>query len=150
MNKMLDIMLEPYAEDDALLNSWVEAQLSQIKVNLFRKQTDWLYLNGELGEGCVPKFRLCGRDYIREACYRNLGWLVDYMVNRLVAEYRLSNIDLDEETILDLQWEMGKEEYEEWELECKRRIFKEYCKMMGEDEAKAYFEKLWGEGWDKE
>ena len=148
--EFLDMMLQPYAEEDELLNTWIERLLVNVRWKLFEGQEKWLYMSGELGEGAIPKFKNNAREYMKDIIYGEFGWLVDYLIERLIAEYRLSNIELDDGTIADLKWDMSAEEYEEWELECKRRIFEDYKEILGEEKTIEHFNKLWGENWNKE
>ena len=149
MDNYIDMYLKPYAEDDTLLNDWIDRTLSRVKWKLFERQNDWLYMAGELGKGRLPKFKSNAKEYFAETIYRELDWLVSYMVDRLVTQYRLGNIDLNDSTIDDLYWDLEGLEggYTAWELEARRRIFDEYVKALGEERAEELAESWWGEDW---
>lgn len=147
MDNYIDMYLEPYAEDDALLNDWIDHTLARVKWKLFERQEDWLYMYGELGDSRLPKFKSNAREYMVETIHQELGWLVCYMVDRLVTQYRLGNIDLDDSTINDLYWDLDEEGYTAWELEARRRIFEDYAKGLGEEKTEELAESWWGEDW---
>lgn len=143
----VDMYTQPYAGENELLNDWVEQCLAHAKWELFENQEDWVLMAGETGVGMPPKFKENARIAIRQACMNQFHYLADYMVDRIVTEYRLSNIDLDEDTIWQLQEDLPEDGYEEWEEECRKRIFAEYKQYLGYDKAIEYFKNIWTEGW---
>lgn len=106
---------------------------------------------GELGEGSIPKFKKNAVSAIQDAVYNEFGWLANYMTDRLIAEFRLANIDLNEELIEEMKYNMGGYEdendttYDEWEAEARERIFKEYEKNLGREKTLELAKKWWGE-----
>ena len=143
----VELYTQPYAEEDTLLNSWIEEQLRHVRWHLWEHQEDMVYMAGELGEGMPPKFKPEARKILEQACEREFGWLIAYMVDRLITEYRLSDIDLDEEMIWQLQEDLPEGGYEEWEEECRKHIFAEHEKYIGHDKAVEYCKSIWKEGW---
>lgn len=143
-NSILDTYLQPYAEEDELLNNWIENLISRVKLDLFKNQEEWLYMSDELEDGSFPKFKENARDYMWDVIQNNFSWLANYIVERLIAEYRLSNIDLDEDTILELKDDLGEDDYNKWEEEARSRILKEYSQYLGEEKAKEVLYSKWG------
>lgn len=143
----VDTCLQPYAEDDTLLNDWLDNFIAHIKLRLFKKQEDWVHMAGEFGKGSIPKLKENAIDTIVEAAIDEFGWVLNYIVDRLITEYRLSNIDLDENTISELIFEFDEDGYEEWETECRKRIVEDYKNFMDKDKLIDYFSNLWKEGW---
>lgn len=150
---MLQHSLEPYADEDERLNDWVDNILAHVRWHMFQNQEEWLYMAGELGEGAVPKFKPNAREVMHNAIYREFGWVVAYMMDRLITEYRLGNVDLDDDLIADLRYEMGGYEdeedttYDEWEAEARKRIFKDYEEHLGTNETLRLAKSWWGEDW---
>ena len=143
----VDMYLEPYAEEDETLNHWIDRLMRNVRWRLFENQEDWLYMAGELGEGMPPKFKDNARKAMYDACVDEFGWLISYMIDRLITEYRISNIDLDEDTIWNITEDLPEGGYEEWETECRKRIFNEYEQYLGHDRAIEHFKGIWTEGW---
>ena len=143
----IDLYLQPYAEDDELLNTWVDTIIHRVSWRLVENQEDWLYMAGEAPDTDLPKLKPEAREYIRKMTHVELGWLVSYIVDYLITKYRLSNIELDEETIADLKWDLEdcNGGYEEWENEARKRIFQEYSEFLGEEKAQELAEGWWGD-----
>ena len=143
----IDHYLEPYAEDDTLLNDWIKDIIRSIQWRLFENQEQWLYMVGEAPDTTLPKFRDNAREYMRRVAYGELGYLVDYIIDYLVTKYRLSNIELDEETVEDIKWELQDIDggYEAWEAEARRRIIEEYTEAIGEEKTNRLVKEWWGE-----
>ena len=140
----VDMYTQPYAGDNELLNDWVEQCLAHAKWELFENQENWLHMANEI---MPPKFKENARTAIRQACMNQFCYLADYMVDRIVTEYRLSNIDLDEDTIWNMELDLPEGGYDEWEQQCRERIFKEYEEHLGHDKAVEYCKSIWTEGW---
>ncbi len=142
-NSILDTYLQPYADENELLNSWIKNLIFYIKWDLFKNQEKWLYMSNELGDGSCPKFKENARDYMWDVIQSHFGWLASYIIKRLITEYRLENIDLDEDTIFELKYDLGEDDYNRWEEEARSYILKEYSQHLGEEKAKELLHKQW-------
>ena len=106
------IYTRPYAENDALLNDYVDEILRRVSLRLFERQEDICFM---VSERNPPMLKDGAVDIIEAECHKELNWLVDYIVNRMLISYRLNNIDLGEEGESELRWNLGDEEYEDFE-----------------------------------
>lgn len=145
----LDFMLRPYAEKDEFLNDWIDHSIGSVRWNIFEKQEDFVYMLGELKKGSLPKFKEDAYWKIEKAVIDEIYDIIDYMVYRIILEIHLGNVDLSDNIIESLKNFMDEEEFEDFELECRNRIFKDYAKNLGEYRTKELTNQWWGEGWDK-
>lgn len=147
---MEDFYRASYADDDALLNDWVDEGMRRIAWKMFERQGKWIYMSGELGEGRFPQIK----DYksvsseFRRAFDDWIGWLESYMFDRYIAEVRSGNVDLGEDLEAELRFRWGDEEFEEWDAGARCQIFDEYAKMLGVERAVELFKKAWPD-WER-
>lgn len=144
-NKVLDWYLEDYSEDNETFNDWMDRTISHIKWDLFQHQHEWVYMSGELGEGAFPKFKDNAVEYLYDVVNIELREVKSYIVDRLIASYRLSNIDLDNNTIEMLKEDLGEANYKDWEEEARKRIYAEYEEHLGVEKTKELFKDKWPE-----
>lgn len=147
---MKDILkVQPYAEDDTLLNEWIDDIAAQINWNMFKNQEDWVYMSGDLGEGRFPQFKNCDcvYDSFSESFNRAIGILEGYLWERFITNIRLSNVDLGKDMENELRFLWGDERFEEWEAAAKEYVFEDYSKDLGEETANKIFNKAWGKNW---
>lgn len=133
------IYTRPYAEEDELLNDYVDRILHNVTWKLFEDQQNICYMINEKNPPML-------KDNFIEVATRHIenefGWLREYLLIRLLIEYRLSNLDLGKENEEWLKDRLGEEEYEDFEKIAKEYIYKDYVKMLGQEEADLYFEKI--------
>ena len=133
------IYTRPYAEEDELLNDYVDRILHNVTWKLFEDQQNICYMINEKNPPML-------KDNFIEVATRHIenefGWLREYLLIRLLIEYRLSNLDLGEENEEWLKDMLGEEEYENFEKIAKEYIYKDYVEMLGQKEADLYFEKI--------
>lgn len=133
------IYTRPYAEEDELLNDYVNRILHNVTWKLFEDQQNICYMINEKNPPMLKdNFIEVATRYIEH----EFGWLREYLLIRLLIEYRLSNLDLGEENEEWLKDMLGEEEYEDFEKIAKEYIYKDYVKMLGQEEADLYFEKI--------
>lgn len=133
------IYTRPYAEDDYLLNDYVDEILRRVSWHLFERQEDICFM---ISERNPPMLKNEAVDIIEAECRKELGWLVDYMIMRLLISYRLSNIDLGEEGEYELRQGLGDEDYEDFEKAAREYIYRDYVKFLGTEKTNLYFEKI--------
>lgn len=133
------IYTRPYAEEDELLNDYVDRILHNVTWKLFEDQQNICYMINEKNPPMLKdNFIEVATRYIEH----EFGWLREYLLIRLLIEHRLSNLDLGEENEEWLKDMLGEEEYEDFEKIAKEYIYKDYVKMLGQEEADLYFEKI--------
>lgn len=140
---------QPYAEDDFLLNQFIEDALHRVSWKLFDNQENVVYMANETDNG-IPKMREDAIDYIRTVARNELGWLVNYMVNRILVSYMKGNIDPSEE----VKWWFNedlpeKEDVNQFWAEINEYIWQDYAKVLGEERTTELWEK-WGKAPRKE
>lgn len=135
------ILTRPYAEDDYLLNTFVEETMRRVSWKLFEHQEYVLYMANETETG-IPLLKDNAVENMRDCVNEEFGWIRSYIITHLLMSYRLGNIDLGEEGEWWLREELGEEEYLEWESRARRAIYQDYAQNLGEDKADEYFKKI--------
>ena len=148
MRKWVDFYEQPYAEDDLLLNKFIEDILHRVSWKLFENQENVVYMAYET-DSAIPKMREGAIDYIREVLRQELsGWMLPYMLNRILISYLKSNIEPSE----DVKYHFNEDliEYSEdfWN-EIDDYIWNDYAKQLGEARTAELWEK-WGKAPRKE
>ena len=142
VNEVFDsIVTRPYAEDDYLLNDFVENLLRRVSWKLFEDQEHVVYMANERSDG-VPLLKDDAINVIREKIDNEFSWLRGYMITRILMSYRLGNIDLGDVGEWWLRDELGEEEFLEWESRARKFIYNDYAKTLGEERADEYFKKI--------
>ena len=140
INEVFDcIYTRPYAEDNDLLNNYVDEIIRHVSWHLFERQEDICFM---ISERNPPMLKDEAVDIIEAECRKELSWLVDYMVMRLLISYRLSNIDLGEEGEYELRLGLGEEDYKDFEEAARDHIYQDYVRFLGVEKANSYFEKI--------
>ena len=142
MNKMLDWYEEPYADDDALLNEFIERHLRRLSWGLFENQQDILYMAVSSANE-IPKMREGAIDYIRGKARLELSWLIEYMIDRTLISYLKENIEPSEEVKEWFRTGMSEEDYEQLWADIDDYIWNDYAGALGEARTAELWEK-WG------
>lgn len=142
MNKMLDWYEEPYADDDALLNEFIERHLRRLSWGLFENQQDILYMANET-DNKIPKMREGAIDYIRGKARLELSWLIEYMIDRTLISYLKENIEPSEEVKEWFKTGMSEEDYKQLWADIDDYIWNDYAGVLGEARTAELWEK-WG------
>lgn len=129
----------PYAEDDALLNDFVNDLIRRLSWEMFTHQEEICYT---IAEKNPPMLKDNVIDHMRTVINNELGWVRDYVICRMLISYRLSNIDLGEEAELYLRDSLGEEEWAKFEEAAKKFIWDDYVKFGGVKGAKDYFTRI--------
>lgn len=135
------ILTRPYAEDDYLLNTFVDETMRRVSWKLFEHQEDVLYMANETETG-IPLLKDNAIEDMRDCVNEEFSWIRSYIITHLLMSYRLGNIDLGEEGDWWLREELGEKEYLEWESRARKAIYQDYAQNLGEEKADAYFEKI--------
>ena len=131
------IATRPYAEDDHLLNDFVEDILRRVSWKLFEHQEDFVYMTHEREDG-IPLLKDNVIEMIDRQINSELSWLYAYMITRLLMSYRLSNIELGDEGNQWLRDDLGDER----ESRARKFIYNDYVNSLGEEKADEYFRKI--------
>ena len=91
----------------------------------------------------IPKMREDAIDYIRMVARNELGWLVNYMINRILVSYMKGNIDPSEEVKWWFKEDLPEGDDEEFWKEINECIWQDYAKVLGEEKTAELWEK-WG------
>lgn len=129
----------PYAEDDALLNDFVNDLIRRLSWEMFKHQEEFCYM---ITEKNPPMLKDNVIDYMQTVINNKLGWVRDYIICRMLISYRLSNIDLGEEAELYLRDSLGEEEWAKFEEIAKKYIWNDYARFCGVKGAKNYFTRI--------
>ena len=135
------ILTRPYADDDYLLNTFVEETMRRVSWKLFEHQGDVLHMANETETG-IPLLKDNAIEDMRNYINGEFSWIRSYIITHLLMSYRLGNIDLGPEGEWWLREELGEEEYLEWESRARKAIYQEYAQNLGEDRADEYFKKI--------
>ncbi len=133
---------QPYAEDDFLLNEFIEDALRRTSWKLFENQEKVVYMAYETDNG-IPKMREDAIDYIRMVARNELGRLVSYMVNRILVSYMKGNIDPSEEIKWWFKEDLPEGDDEQFWKEINEYIWQDYAKVLGEEKTAELWKK-WG------
>lgn len=142
MSNWLEWFESPYAEDDTLMNDWVERIISGVSVELFHHQHDVVYMANETDNG-IPKLKDEAVDVIHQTIYSQLGWVISYITDRILIAYAKSNIDLGDEGRWYMEDKFDPEDAADFWKEIDEHIWSNYAKFLGEEETAKLWEK-WG------
>lgn len=143
INEVYDCLFtRPYAEDDYLLNRYVDRIYREVAWNLVRSQEKFCELATEENPPILKDNAL---DLIEESINESLSGLCEYLVCKLLICYRAENIDLGENCEEYLKLHLVDNEEDDWEdfnSKMNEYIWKDYCRHLGEERAKEYFTRI--------
>ena len=140
MNEVFDCLYtRPYADDDALLNEFVDQIVRQTSWEMFKDQEQICHM---ITKQNPPKLKDGALDHLINIVNTKLGWIRNYIVCRILLSYRLGNVDLDEESEWYLREEFDDEDWEELNQAINRHIWDDYRKYLGDDKAAEHFTKI--------
>lgn len=140
INETFDcIYTRPYANNEDLLNDFVEDVIRHVSWKMFENQEEICYM---IIEKNPPMLKDNVIDYMRQVINSELSWVRDYIICRMLIAYRMSNVDLGEEGECYLKDALGDESWNEFNDAANQHVWNDYVKYLGKDKAKAYFEKI--------
>lgn len=146
MADILDnIFTRPFAEDNALLNDFVNDIVHRVSWKAFEHQENIVHMAYEMENG-VPKMKDGGERYLRNLIRYELGHLVEYIYIKMLIQYRLGNLDLS----ADAQWDLDEEFAEDapvLEGAIRKAVYADYATHLGVDKANEYFKRIGREDW---
>jgi len=126
----------PYAEDGYTLNDYVDRLLRDVSWDLWHRQEEMCYMATEKNP---PMLKENAIDIMREVIRPKFSWIMNYIICRILIEYRMSNIDLGDEAEFYLREEFDDEEWKDLNEAINKHIWNEYSKSLGIEKAKEYF-----------
>ena len=142
MSDWIKFFEAPYAEDDTLMNDWVERIIHRVSAELFHHQHDVVYMANETDNG-IPKLKDEAVDVIHQTVHSELGWVVDYIISRILVAYAKSNIDLGDEGRWYIEDRLDPENAADFWTEIDEYIWSDYTRFLGEEKTAELWEK-WG------
>ena len=145
MNNWVEWYEQPYADDDTKLNDFVEEHLKRVSWHLFEEQEKIVYMANETENG-IPKMKEGAIDEISRQIRSEFGWLINYMVSRILVAYMKGNIEPSEEVkwwFEDDLLDPEEDNIGEFWKEINDYIWNDYAKMLGEERTSELWKK-WG------
>lgn len=139
---------QPYADDDAKLNDFVEDHLKRVSWHLFEEQEKIVHMANETENG-IPKMKEGAIQHIQRAIEREFDWLIGYMTSRILVSYLKGNIDPSDEVKSWFQDDLPEGEDEQFWNEIDDFIWEDYLKNIPEEQVRDLWEK-WGKAPRKE
>lgn len=129
----------PFAEDDCLLNDYVDRIIHYVSWDLFQHQEDICHM---ISEKNPPMLKDNIIEYMSNVINREFGWLRSYIMAQTLITYRLSNVDLGEEGEWWLRDHMGDDSYQDFEKAARKFIYTDYAIFLGKEKAEDYFRRI--------
>ena len=142
MSNWIEWFETPYAENDDLMNDWVESILRRVSWELFERQHDIVKMAYETENG-IPVLKDEAIGIIDQVITSKLGWLRNYMIGRILVSYAKGNIDLGEEGRWYIDEQFKPEEAADFWKEIDEYIWRDYAEVLGEERT-AELRKKWG------
>ena len=142
MSNWIEWLETPYAENDDLMNDWVESILRRVSWKLFEHQHDIVKMAYETENG-IPVLKDEAIEIIDQVITSELGWLRSYMIGRILVSYAKENIDLGEEGRWYMDEQFEPEDAADFWKEIDEYIWQDYAKVLGEEKT-AELWKHWG------
>ena len=142
MSNWIKYFENPYAEDDELMNDWVETIIHRVSWELFDHQQNVIKMAHETENG-IPILKDKAIKIIDQVITSELGWLRSYILNRILVSYAKGNIDLGEEGRWYINDQFDPEDAANFWKEIDEYIWHDYAQFLG-DEKTAELWKQWG------
>lgn len=142
MSSWIEYFENPYAEDDELMNDWVETIIHRVSWELFDHQQDIIKMAHETENG-IPVLKDEAIQIIGQVIISELGWLRSYILDRILVSYAKGNIDLGEEGRWHISDQFDPEDAADFWKEIDEYIWQDYAKVLGEEKTAKLWEK-WG------
>jgi hypothetical protein len=140
MNKVFDCLYtRPYANNDVTLNDEIEQIAKTLSWHMFEDQNKICY---NITEKNPPMLKDNVIEYMRQDINRQLSWIREYIICKMLISYRLSNVDLGDEATLYLKEGFNDEEWAKLNDAINYYIWHDYADMIGEEKAIEYFTRI--------
>ncbi len=132
MSSWIEYFENPYAENDELMNDWVETIIHRVSWELFDHQQDIIKMAHETENG-IPVLKDEAIKVIGQVIISELGWLRSYILDRILVSYAKGNIDLGEEGRWYMNEQFDPEDAANFWKEIDKYIWQDYAKVLGEE-----------------
>lgn len=140
MDQVFDcIYTRPFAEDDALLNDFIDDLIRQLSWEMFKDQHEICY---DISQKNPPMLKDNVIEYMQNVLNVRMGFVLDYIISRMLISYRMSNVDLGFEGEWYLRESFDDESWTEFNESMNKYVWDDYCKYLGSEKAKEYFKKI--------
>lgn len=140
MDQVFDcIYTRPFAEDDALLNDFIEGLIRQLSWEMFKHQDEICY---NISQKNPPMLKDNVIEYMRNVLNVKMGFVRDYIISRMLISYRMSNVDLGSEGEWYLRESFNDKDWTVFNEAMNKYVWDDYCKYLGPEKAKEHFKKI--------
>ena len=140
MDQVFDcIYTRPFAEDDALLNDFIDDLIHQLSWEMYKHQDEICY---DISQKNPPMLKDNVIEYMQNALNVKMGFVRDYIISRMLISYRMSNVDLGSEGEWYLRESFDDESWTEFNESMNKYVWDDYCKYLGSEKAKEHFKKI--------
>ena len=142
-NEMKDvfdcIFTRPFADDDYSANELVDELTFRLSRKMFERQEEICYM---ISEKNPPMLKDNVIEFMQNYLNTEFGWIRNYIICRMLISYRMANVDLGEEGEWYLREEFNDEEWDQLNDALNKYVWNDYCKYLGPDKTRKYFEKI--------
>lgn len=140
MDQVFDcIYTRPFAEDDALLNDFIDDLIHQLSWEMYRHQDEICY---NISQKNPPMLKDNVIEHMQNILNVKMGFVREYIISRMLISYRMSNVDLGSEGEWYLRESFDDESWAEFNKSMNKYVWDDYCKYLGPEKAKEYFQKI--------
>lgn len=140
MDQVFDcIFTRPFAEDDYSANELVDELTFRLSRKMFEHQEEICHM---ISEKNPPMLKDNVIEFMQNHLNTEFGWIRNYIICRMLISYRMSNVDLGFEGEWYLREEFDDESWAEFSKAMNKYVWDEYCKYLGVEKTKAYFERI--------
>lgn len=129
----------PFADDDALLNDFIDSLAHRLSWKMFEHQNEICF---NISEKNPPMLKDNVIEFMRTAINNELGFVREYIICRMLISYRMSNVDLGDEAEWYLRESFDDETWAELNEALNKYVWDDYCKYLSPEKAKEYFMKI--------
>lgn len=140
MDQVFDcIYTRPFAEDDALLNDFIDDLIHQLSWEMYKHQDEICY---DISQKNPPMLKDNVIEHMQNILNVKMGFVREYIISRMLISYRMSNVDLGSEGEWYLRESFDDESWAEFNKSMNKYVWDDYCKYLGPEKAKEYFQKI--------
>lgn len=100
-------------EDDTLAKDWFNDMCGHIAWKAFENQEEWIWMAGELGNGCNPMIKPEAIEIFDRFVQEEICWMKSHIIMSFMKLYHEDDIDYSEDIKEAVEEYFGKEEEEE-------------------------------------
>ena len=140
MEQVFDcIYTRPFAEDDVMLNAFIDDLIHQLSWEMYRHQDEICY---DISQKNPPMLKDNVIEHMQNVLNVKMGFVREYIISRMLISYRMSNVDLGSEGEWYLRESFDDESWTEFNKSMNKYVWDDYCKYLGPEKAKEHFKKI--------